>query len=228
MSTYVMSDIHGESDRFHRMLELIHFSANDTLYIIGDVIDRGPDGVALLQEIMAAPNMILLLGNHEYIMLDYFSPTATEVEIRRWNRNGNQPTLAAWNGLTAEKQQEILTFLQNIPTHLSVTVNARTFYLVHGFIGDNVHDEVWLRPMPDWENPLPDCTLIIGHTKVSSLGRSQEEKEAYLAELELRGEHLHIRHLPHYIDIDCGCGYFDMPMRRLSCLRLDDMAEFYV
>lgn len=41
MAHYVMSDIHGEADRFHAMLEKIHFSDDDTLYILGDVIDRG-------------------------------------------------------------------------------------------------------------------------------------------------------------------------------------------
>ena len=30
------------------------------------------------------------------------------------------------------------------------------------------------------------------------------------------------------IDIDCGCGNLNAAHRRLACLRLDDMAEFYV
>ena len=42
---YCMSDIHGELDRFKAMLDLINFSSDDTLYIIGDVIDRHPGGV---------------------------------------------------------------------------------------------------------------------------------------------------------------------------------------
>ena len=55
---YCMSDIHGEYDRFVKMLELIEFSDADTLYIIGDVIDRKPGGIDILQKIMASPNMI--------------------------------------------------------------------------------------------------------------------------------------------------------------------------
>lgn len=38
---YCMSDIHGELDRFKAMLDLINFSSDDTLYIIGDD-DRSP------------------------------------------------------------------------------------------------------------------------------------------------------------------------------------------
>ena len=31
-----------------------------------------------------------------------------------------------------------------------------------------------------------------------------------------------------FICIDCGCGNLTNPYRRLACLRLEDMAEFYV
>ena len=56
MSTYVMSDFHGRHDFFMRMLEKIDFSENDTLYILGDVADRGPDGIKTFMYIMDKPN----------------------------------------------------------------------------------------------------------------------------------------------------------------------------
>ena len=227
MAHYVISDLHGERDRFHRLLKMIGLKAEDTLYVIGDVIDRGPDGIPLLQELLSMKNVQLLLGNHEYMMLDYFHPDADEIKIRRWNRNGNESTLAGWASLTPSEQKELLDALSALPSHLPLDLDCGKFYLVHGFYGENVHDDVWLRPTPASENPLPGRRMIIGHTKVSSLGREKEEKEAYLADLERCGKHLHIRHLPGFIDIDCGCGYFDMPMRCLACLRQEDFAEFY-
>ena len=42
---YCVSDIHGELDKFEQMLELIRFSDEDHLYVLGDVIDRGALGV---------------------------------------------------------------------------------------------------------------------------------------------------------------------------------------
>ena len=39
---YVMSDIHGEYERYLAMLEQIAFSQDDTLFVLGDVVDRGP------------------------------------------------------------------------------------------------------------------------------------------------------------------------------------------
>ena len=41
MATYVISDIHGEYERFMELLEEIELKDTDTLYVLGDVLDRG-------------------------------------------------------------------------------------------------------------------------------------------------------------------------------------------
>ncbi len=48
MATYVVSDIHGEYDTLMALLNKISFSEEDTLYILGDVVDRGREGVKIL------------------------------------------------------------------------------------------------------------------------------------------------------------------------------------
>ena len=119
MAHYVVADIHGEADRFYTMLEKIQFSDADTMYILGDVVDRGPDGIKLLQDIMKRTNMVMLLGNHEYMMLQYFSPDATSEQIRRWNRNGN--------GSTSMKNWLPQVVLRNSSTIIAqIHVNPRT------------------------------------------------------------------------------------------------------
>lgn len=47
---YVMSDIHGEYEKYIKMLELINFSDEDELYILGDIVDRGKEPVKVLPE----------------------------------------------------------------------------------------------------------------------------------------------------------------------------------
>ena len=47
---YVCSDIHGHYSCYAALLECIGLRPDDTLYILGDVIDRGPDGVKILQD----------------------------------------------------------------------------------------------------------------------------------------------------------------------------------
>lgn len=105
-----MADLHGEGERFHAMLKKIAFSEDDCLYILGDVVDRGPDGIALIREIMEMPNVTMLLGNHEYMMLQYFSLNATEVDYRRWSKNGNAPTLATFQKLSSRIRKESWIF----------------------------------------------------------------------------------------------------------------------
>ena len=50
--TFVMSDIHGMAELLWEMLENIRFSESDTLYILGDMIDRGPDPGGVLDTVM--------------------------------------------------------------------------------------------------------------------------------------------------------------------------------
>ena len=226
MAHYVVSDIHGEADRFYAMLDKIQFSDSDYLYILGDVVDRGTDGIALLQQIMATPNMVMILGNHEYMMLDYLVADPDPVAIRRWNKNGDSPTLHAFRKIGAKEQRTILEYLRSLPAHLEIEVNGRQFYLVHGFPGLNTHDEVWSRPIIDMPNLLPEYKIIIGHTPVNYLIQSEEERMKYMMDLEIQGDHLRICHTDGFIDIDCGCGH-SYPIKALACIRLEDMLEYY-
>ena len=231
MPTYVMSDLHGEYDRFREMLREISFSDADTLYILGDVVDRGPDGVRILTEIMGRENIRMILGNHEYLCLRYFASDATETERRRWNRNGNYPTLIGLDALTPAERKALLAFLRSLPDHVRVTAGGRSWLLVHGGWADTTYDRVWRRPALEDDPDIGEgTTLVIGHTPVCEyLCRpcTDEDEYVYSHELTRRGDHFRIFHAPHFIDLDCCCGY-GFSAGRLACLRLDDGAEFYV
>lgn len=80
---YVVSDIHGHSKRFESILKQINLKETDTLYILGDVIDRNPDGIRLLRRIMKMSNVKMVLGNHEHMML-----TALYYPVELWSKSG--------------------------------------------------------------------------------------------------------------------------------------------
>lgn len=215
MAHYVLSDIHGEGSRFWKMLECIGFSNGDVMYILGDVIDRGTDGVELLRYILDKPNMQLLLGNHEQMCLDALSSHATFLEELRWSRNGNADTLRAIQAMQAEDRKMLLSRLTELPDHMDITVGERRFHLVHGFPGESTYSRIWDRPDYYTPTPYPDRTVIVGHTPV-----------VVYATYEPIRNHMRILHAPGFVDIDCGCGHRH-DTRRLACLRLEDMAEFY-
>lgn len=226
MSVYVMSDLHGEADLFHAMLDRIGFSEKDTLYILGDVIDRGPDGIQLLQEIIRTPNMIMLMGSHEYMMLHHYRDSQHCKKIPHWNQYGNAGTIQAFQNLSRSEQDKILSFLDTLPSHITVSLENKKYYLVHGFPGNTVEDEVRTRPQLHDQNPVHGSCLIIGHTPVFDFMVPKAERDDFLKILENRGERPRILFAKGFIDIDCGCSYQE-PMKTLGCIRLNDLAEFY-
>ncbi|MDO4460747.1 MAG: metallophosphoesterase family protein [Clostridia bacterium] len=229
MATYVMSDLHGAYDAFCNMLRQIDFSKDDELYILGDVVDRGEDGVSILRHTMAEKNIHLLLGNHEYMFMQFFEDNPSQTVVRRWNRNGNFYTLTGFDKLTESEKEETLAYIRQLPSEQHITVYGKKYYLVHGFIGVDTHERVWNRPKyEDIPEIDKDTTVIVGHTPVCEYvcPGSDEQMYVYSHELTLRGEHFQILHAPHFIDVDCCVGY-GFSAARLACLRLEDGAEFY-
>lgn len=70
---YAISDIHGEYERFKELLDKCNFKSEDTLYILGDAIDRGEASLEILRYIMKQSNMHMLKGNHESILQIVFT-----------------------------------------------------------------------------------------------------------------------------------------------------------
>lgn len=207
---YCMADLHGDLVRFHRMLKQISFTPADQLYILGDVIDRGPHGVALLEEIMAAPNMTLLLGNHEWMCLGTFLKKTIRGAGEHWRlRCGGEVTYQALMSRPPQVRAAILRFLSALPDHLELSVSGIQYHLVHGMPAENTYDRVWGRPTLRTPRPFPDKTVLVGHTPTSELG---------LPFLIWHGNGL--------LDLDCGCGE-DPERGHLGCLRLEDGQEFY-
>ena len=215
---YCMSDIHGEVDKFHQMLQIIDLKPEDHMYIIGDVIDRYPGGIDILQEIMHIPNATMLLGNHEDMCLKTLGLHSEFGARDLWKSNGGSCTYREMlYHLTSVGRNEILKYLESLPLELNITVGDNKYRLVHGWPGSNDDDRIWGRPQNHGSFALPDdVTAIIGHTPTVYL---EDDGESPF--------HIVYRPKQRFIAIDCGCGN-QTPRRRLACLRLDDMKEYYV
>lgn len=218
---YVMGDIHGNMERYRSVMKKIQLSADDHLFVLGDVIDRGANGIEILMELMELPNATVLLGNHELMMLEAIQSGFRKEAFRLWIRNGGMPTMDAYMMLPPERQQEIEAYIQKMPLTVDATVNGISYLLVHGapptlwgtLPSDAMTETefaVWERLMPD--DPMPEGkTVIFGHTPT----------EYYQADLPLR-----IWHGEDKIGIDCGSG-FRYSVCRLACLCLNDMITYY-
>ena len=227
---YVTSDIHGNRRRFDSILEQINLKKNDTLYILGDVVDRHPDGINILLQIMKTPNIKMLLGNHEYMMLKALESPYPLTPLLLWFRNGGEVTLDHLNLLSEKEKDEIVSFLKSLPLYYEVKIRKKRYKLIHASIEENfTHSSdfankteyaLFERVYPT--DDLPSGFIyVIGHTPVCYFTGKRDMKI-------MVGEDR--------IYIDCGSGfpeksdpnYSRYPGEgKLACLRLNDMKEFY-
>jgi len=68
---YVMGDLQGCADPLERALSAIDFSpSRDRIYVLGDLVNRGPDSVAVLRRLAGLGDAaVCLLGNHDLHLL---------------------------------------------------------------------------------------------------------------------------------------------------------------
>lgn len=226
--TYVLSDIHGRSRPYHQMLKRIRFSEEDQLYILGDIIDRNPDGIELLKEVMDAPNIHVLLGNHEYMM--YNTLTADLADEYQWEEyydlwaiNGGEVTYEAFYRESEQMQKKILSYIRSLPLEFEITVGKLSFLLVHaappfiykpGMKGykDKTEFAVWERIMP-WEKiDFRQDFMICGHTPTRHFA-NKKPMEVFQSN--------------NILWIDCGCAYGVERGGRLACLALEKRKIYY-
>ena len=228
--TYVLSDIHGNLPRFESIMKQINLQPEDTLYILGDVVDRFPDGIKILRRIMKMSNVKMLLGNHEHMMINAIGDNfdvqyhryAGDRELRLWYRNGGLVTHEYLKHIRKSIREEVFAFVRQLPLNLDVEVNGIKYKLVHGSPIENYMTSYHysskystLAEFAVWERwnetmPVPEgYTMIFGHTPTIHFSKTEPWS---------------IRSNDEAIGIDCGCGYAD---GRLCCLRLDDMTVFY-
>ena len=84
---YVMSDLHGCYDKYKQMLEKIKFNNEDTLYVLGDIVDRGDDGIKILLDMMQRSNVVPLLGNHEFMAYSVLKKYNVEITAENYNKH---------------------------------------------------------------------------------------------------------------------------------------------
>ena len=140
MATYVISDIHGEYDMFLDLLEKIELKEADTLYILGDVLDRGPHPVKVLLKLMEMPNVICLAGNHELMALEcltFLRKEITDMSIEEldeemldnlvtWQCNGGWTTIDEFRTLNRETQQDVIEYIREFLLYEELTINGRS------------------------------------------------------------------------------------------------------
>ncbi len=232
--TFVMSDIHGEYEKYIAMLEKINFKDTDTLYILGDVVDRGDRPIDVLLDMLSRPNVFPIIGNHEIMAVDILKKLSVQITedtfashidkdfmsiLLEYQQDGGEPTIKQFQQQDPENREVILEYLEEefVPYDFA-KVNGKKFLLVHSGLGnfsiDKELDDYTLDELvnirPDYDKKYFDddnIYIVSGHTPTLSISGKAE-----------------IYKSNNNICIDCGATFDG----RLSCLCLDTFEEFYV
>ena len=230
--TYCISDIHGDFKGYKYLLEKVSFSDNDTLFVLGDVIDRGEGGMEILKDMMMRPNVFPILGNHEYMAIPCMKFLLTEITeesikdldeniirgLMEWQNVGGYTTMDAFHRLTQEEKEDIYEYLREFSLYEEIKVNGKKFVLVHagitGFDANTPLEEYpfsnFLFKVPNYNRVYyPDKYLVTGHLPTCAIHQNKRPYFIY------KGNN--------HIAIDCGsyCG------GQLGMICLDTMKEFY-
>jgi serine/threonine protein phosphatase 1 len=117
-STFVIGDIHGEITKLKQLIANLEKQGIDKLIFLGDYIDKGENSrktLEYLDKLRKEYNCTFLIGNHEYIWLNFISirkeknPKDCEEFILKY---GGETTIKDFNMLNLTKD-EVLNKLYN-------------------------------------------------------------------------------------------------------------------
>ena len=231
---YVMSDLNGHLDQFNEMLQKIRFRNRDELYLLGNIIDCGPQPIPLLMDLMMRENVYPIIGYREYRFLNCFKDMPSDVTMKdlsgvmtpqqlalfsEWVKDGGNSTLTQFMELEAEDREAIIDYLSESACYDVAESCNKEYLLTGGGIKDYTPgtdpeeyeaeaflEELSAEELQSWEE---DRILVFGRMPVTEL-KDGESGVVYFGDS--------------YVGINCDIANGG----RLGCLRLGDEQDFYV
>ncbi|MGN7476244.1 metallophosphoesterase family protein [Solibacillus silvestris] len=207
---FVVSDIHGYYKQFEKILEF--WNTEDTLVVLGDLIDRGPESLQVIEKVIElkyayCDNVVFCKGNHEEMLLNFLENPLGKQE--QYYINGGQQTMQSLLAklpneaadlpvvqqamLIKEKFRPQLEFLRNGLFHKiigNVLLTHAGFNSQFTSLDEtSASDFIRIRKHYLQENHTPYIN-VFGHTPVSYI---HESNDVWLSEDR------------RYIAIDGGC-----------------------
>ena len=111
--TIAIGDIHGCDTALNVLLQSLDVTTDDTIVMLGDAIDRGPNSCGVIDRLLHLREECLLvpiLGNHEQMLLDVRDG---EMPLANWLMYGGAETLDSYDdGLESEHLSEHVEFIR--------------------------------------------------------------------------------------------------------------------
>lgn len=189
--TIALGDVHGCRAALAAILDAMALTVDDTLIVLGDFIDRGPDSRGVIEDLMQVERtcrLVRLRGNHEEMMLSARADDGTSGATRMWLQYGGAETLRSYgtkNDLAAIPEEH-WEFVRTC----TLVHETESHFFVHGnyiagvpLDGQDPRIMLWMSLKSYVPGPhVSGKTAVVGHTPQSD-----------------------VLHLGHLIAIDTGC-----------------------
>lgn len=212
---FVIPDIHGCCRTFRKLVsEVIRLERTDELYLLGDLIDRGPDSKGVLDFILELREQGFSVkgvkGNHEEMCLKAGDGLQF---LELWLVNGGMATLRSF---AVEYPDEIPMNYRDLLRSLPYYIKLYDFIIVHAALNFDISDPfadteamLWMRDCSVDSSRIGGRRLVSGHTAVT-----RNQLIASLAS--------------NRILLDNGCVFTGKPgLGSLTALDLDSMTVWY-
>lgn len=212
---YVIADIHGCYEEYKELMQKIKLSEKDHLYILGDALDRGPEPMRVLLDILKRQNVTYIIGNHDYLFLYFVRKSGLDLskvdnmsaddisDFHAYLEDGGLITIKQFMQLSYEEKQAVCEFLGNASVYDVVKADNKKYVLVHAGIS-NFNEAMSLEEY-DFLDFICERTnykkryyqdrntyMITGHTPTMYIN-TDSASEVYIGN--------------GHIAIDCGCIY---------------------
>jgi serine/threonine protein phosphatase 1 len=188
MATYVIGDIHGRLELLDRLIANVPWNvAHDKIVFLGDLIDRGPNAPGVVNRVIeltqSNPNIVVLRGNHEQMMLDCLDYGDLQWLIPE---NGGLASLSAY-GFELEQLRDVsdikipeehVQFLRTLPFYHE---DQQAIYVHAGLVPGEHPSEtdpdvlVWTRDI-DFFRGYKGKVCFFGHTPTAILPREGRKR----------------------------------------------------
>ncbi len=187
--TYVVSNLHGEYEKFLELLRVIRFKDEDVMYLLGDIVDYGEGSMELVADLSVRLNVYPVAGEHDFLavrMLEGFermqaSGSAPDPEfvseMTAWVKDGGEPTLRAFRDLDDDEREGVLDYLGDMALFEEAEVNGVSYVMVHAGIADYeegddpadyLPEDFFAEPLSRDRVLMPGKTVIVGHVPTPS------------------------------------------------------------
>lgn len=167
-----IGDVHGCATALRAIVEAIALQSDDTLVMLGDCVDRGPDSRQVIDEVLKLREccqVVPLLGNHEEMMLNFLDG---KPQPDNWLEVGGAATVNSYSDQSdpADVSAEHVEYIRSWGDYYETT----SHFFAHGNYEPDrrLADQHWRtmrwQSLKSW-TPGPHLsgkTAVVGHTSL--------------------------------------------------------------